>query len=173
MLALEKEAFMAVLRVSLETLGKRFGFINANLRLVAVDDSAVDLLYEASQEVCAYSEEALRRIGFGDGAPGARRRTPDQIAAQSHLFFDMRHVSRAFEQLGGESVRQLAEEQYDHADRRLRNHPRRVKLIGDRVNRRILLVDVDSQNGKTHGAASTLTPRLLSIAEEVNLTQGA
>src|SRR5262249_25538695 len=105
MLALEQEHFVEVLRVSLETLGKRFGFINANLRLVGVDESAVGLLYEASREVCAYSEESLRRIGFGDGALGVRVRTPAQIAADQQLFFDMRHVSRAFEQLGGESVR--------------------------------------------------------------------
>src|SRR5439155_9631301 len=104
MLALEKDPFMAVLRSSLETLGKRFGFINANLRLVGVDDSAIDLLYEASREVCAYSEAGLRRMGFGDNvAPGVRICTPAQLAAQD-LFFDMRHVSRAFEQLGGESV---------------------------------------------------------------------
>src|SRR5439155_15057487 len=71
MLALEKGAFIAVLRASLETLGKRFGFINANLRLAGVDDSAVELLYEASRDVCAYSEEELRRVGFGSGAvPG-------------------------------------------------------------------------------------------------------
>jgi hypothetical protein len=100
MLALEREAFLEVLRASLETLGKRFGFINANLRLVGVDDSAVDLLYEASRAVCAYSEEGLRRLGFGDGpAPGVRVCTPGQIAARQELFFDMRHVSRPFEQL--------------------------------------------------------------------------
>src|SRR5215813_1056328 len=68
MLALEREHFLAVLRASLQTLGKRFGFINANLRLVGVDDSAIELLYEASREVCAYSEEGLRRIGFGAAA---------------------------------------------------------------------------------------------------------
>ena len=118
---------LAVLRGSLETLGKRFGFINANLRLVGVDDSAIDLLYKASQEVCAYSEEGLRRIGFAPALPtpgdkthsngsllprgdgGVRILTPAQIAEQQQLFFDMRHVSRAFEQLGGESVRQFAE----------------------------------------------------------------
>src|SRR6185437_11973501 len=94
MLALEKEHFIEVLRVSLETLGKRFGFINANLRLVGVDDSAVDLLYEASRDVCAYSEMSLRRIGFGDGTAGVHVRTPTQIAAEQQLFFDMRHVSR-------------------------------------------------------------------------------
>src|SRR5262245_44520053 len=148
MLALEKEAFMAVLRVSLETLGKRFGFINANLRLVGVDDSAIDLLYEASREVCAYSEEGLRRIGFGDGAAlGVRVCTPAQIAAQEQLFFDMRHVSRAFEQLGGESVRQLTEEQYDRGWHRRRKHPRQVKIVGDPARGRILLVDVKETNG--------------------------
>jgi AAA domain (Cdc48 subfamily) len=151
MLALEKEHFVEVLRASLQTLGKRFGFINANLRLVGVEDSAIDLLYQASREVCAYSEEGLRRIGFGDGAaPGVRICTPAQIAAQQQLFFDMRHVSRAFEQLGGESVRQFAEEQYDRGWHRRRKHPRKVKIIGDPVRGRILLVEVKETNGQTH-----------------------
>ncbi|HTU20888.1 MAG TPA: AAA family ATPase [Gemmataceae bacterium] len=149
MLALEKEHFMDLLRASLHTLGKRFGFINANLRLVGVDDTAVDLLYEASREVCAYSEDGLRRIGFGDVAPGVRIRTPVQLAAEQDLFFDMRHVSRAFEQLGGESVRQFAEEQYDRGYHRQRNHPRQVKLVGDVVRGRIVLVDVEPTNGHT------------------------
>jgi ATP-dependent Clp protease ATP-binding subunit ClpA len=148
MLALEKEHFLELLRASLHTLGKRFGFINANLRLVGVDDSAVDLLYEASREVCAYSEESLRRIGFGDGVPGVRIRTPAQLAVEQSLFFDMRHVSRAFEQLGGESVRQLAEEQYDRGWHRQRKHPRRVKLVGDPTRGRIVLVDVKEGNGQ-------------------------
>jgi hypothetical protein len=153
MLALEKEAFMEVLRASLQTLGQRFGFINANLRLVAVDDSAVDLLYEASRAVCAYSEEGLRRIGFGDGAaPGVRVLTPAQLAARQELFFDMRHVSRAFEQLGGESVRQFAEEQYDRGWHRRRKHPRQVKVVGDPARGRIVLVDVKETNGQAHNA---------------------
>lgn len=147
MLALEKEHFVEVLRVSLHTLGKRFGFINANLRLVGVDDSAVELLYEASREVCAYSEDSLRRIGFSDGE-GVRIRLPAQLAAEQSLFFDMRHVSRAFEQLGGESVRQLAEEQYERGWHRRRKHPRRVTLVGDPIRKRILLVDVKETNGQ-------------------------
>jgi hypothetical protein len=151
MLALEREAFMEVLRLGLQTLGKRFGFINANLRLVSVDDTAVDLLYEASQAVCAYAEEGLRRIGFGDGTPGVRIRTPAQIASEAELFFDMRHVSRAFEQLGGESVRQFAEEQYERGWHRRRQHPRRVKLVGDPVRGRIVLVDAKDGNGQANG----------------------
>jgi MoxR-like ATPase len=150
MLALEKDAFVEVLRSGLEALGKRFGFINANLRLVGVDDSAVELLYEASREVCAYSEDGLRRIGFGDrAAPGVRVCMPAQLAAQQPLFFDMRHVSRAFEQLGGESVRQFAEEQYDRGWHRRRRHPRKVKIVGDPARGRIVLVDVKETNGHT------------------------
>jgi MoxR-like ATPase len=152
MLALEKEHFRAVLRLSLETLGKRFGFINANLRLAGVDDTAIDLLYDASREVCAYSEDGLRRIGFGDAAgPGVRVCTPAQIAARQELFFDMRHVSRAFEQLGGESVRQFAEEQYERGWHRRRQHPRRVRVVGDPARGRIVLVDVKETNGQTNG----------------------
>jgi len=148
MLALERDAFRDVLRYSLETLGRRFGFINANLRLVGVDDSAIDLLYTASREVCAYSEDSLRRIGFGDGTPGVRIRTAAQLAADRELFFDMRHVSRAFEQLGGESVRQLAEEQYQRGWHNHRQHPRRVKIVADSSGERILLVDVKDANGQ-------------------------
>jgi hypothetical protein len=70
-----------------------------------------------------------------------------QLAAEEQLFFDMRHVSRAFEQLGGESVRQFAEEQYDRGWHRQRKHPRRVQLVGDPAHRRILLVDVKDGNG--------------------------
>ena len=152
MLALEKDHFTEVLRASLHTLGKRFGFINANLRLVGVDETAVELLYAASREVCAYSEDSLRRIGFGPGEPGAsatgvRVRTTAQLAVEQQLFFDMRHVSRAFEQLGGESVRQFAEEQYERGWHRRRKHPRRVRLVGDKVHGRILLVDVKETNG--------------------------
>lgn len=147
MLALEQDAFMKVLRGSLESLGKRFGFVNANLRLVSVDDTAVNLLYEASREVCAYSEDGMRRIGLGSGVPGVKISTPEQISAQQQLFFDMRHVSRAFEQMGGESVRQFAEEQYDKGWHRRRAHPRKVKIVGDVVNSKILLVDVAEGNG--------------------------
>jgi hypothetical protein len=98
--------------------------------------------------VCAYSEESLRRIGFGHGAvPGVRIATPAQIAERQELFFDMRHVSRAFEQLGGESVRQFAEEQYEHGWHRRRKHPRKVRIAGDTVRRRIVLIDVAETNG--------------------------
>jgi hypothetical protein len=115
-----------------------------------VEDSAIDLLYDASREVCAYSEDGLRRIGFGDrAAPGVRILSPAQIAAQQQLFFDMRHVSRAFEQMGGESVRQFAEEQYDRGAHRHRKHPRQVKIVGDPARGRILLVDVKETNGHT------------------------
>jgi hypothetical protein len=158
MLALEKEHFIAVLRASLETLGKRFGFINANLRLAGMDDSAIDLLYEASREVCAYSEEGLKRIGFvAAAAPGVRVCSVAQIAAQQQLFFDMRHVSRAFEQLGGESVRQFAEEQYDRGWHLRRKQPRLVKIVGDAVRGRIVLVDVKETNGHARNYQGSTT----------------
>ena len=79
-----------------------------------------------------------------------RVRTVAQLAADRQLFFDMRHVSRAFEQLGGESVRQFAEEQYDRGWHRRRKQPRQVKLVGDPARGRIVLVDVKETNGHTH-----------------------
>jgi hypothetical protein len=60
-----------------------------------------------------------------------------------------RHVSRAFERLDGESVRQFAEEQYDHGWHRRRKHPRMVKIVGDPARRRLVLVDVKETNGQT------------------------
>lgn len=144
MLALEHADFLAVLRASLETLGKRFGFINANLRLVEVDDSAVGLLYAASRDVCAFAEDGFRRIGFGGSTPGVRIHTVAELGNDA-LFFDVRHVSRAFEQLGGESVRHFAEEQYETGRYRSRLAPRKVKLVGDLATGRILLADVEEK----------------------------
>jgi hypothetical protein len=54
------------------------------------------------------------------------------------------------EWLGSESVHQFAEEQYDRGGHRSRKQPRRVKLVGDRVGRRIVLVDLKETNGHTH-----------------------
>ncbi len=90
-----------------------------------------------------------------------RVRTPAQLAAAaSELFFDMRHVSRAFEQLGGESVRQFAEEQYERGWHRRRQQPRRVKLVGDKGRGRIVLVEVKeiyshTANGRVEAAVGT------------------
>jgi hypothetical protein len=87
---------------------------------------------------------------------------PAQLAIEQDLFFDMRHVSRAFEQLGGESVRQFAEEQYERGWHRRRKHPRRVTLVGDPKHGRILLVDVQETNGHSlNGRHETAVPKSL------------
>jgi hypothetical protein len=100
---------------------------------------------------CLDAHQARQRpVGFGDvPTPGVRVCTSAQIAVQQDLFFDMRHASRAFEQLAGESVRQFAEEQYDRGWHLRRKNPRKVKIIGDRGHGRILLVDVKETNGHT------------------------
>src|SRR5262249_61124141 len=90
-------------------------------------------------------------IGSGAGVTAVRTRTPAQIAAEQQLFFDMRPVSRAFEQLGGESVRQFTEEQYDRGWHRRRKNPRMVKIVGDPARGRIVLVDVKETNGQATG----------------------
>ena len=149
MLALEKEHFIEVLRSSLQTLGKRFGFINANLRLVGVDDSAVDLLYEASREVCAYSEDGLRRIGFGDGGAGSAH--PHAGAARGRAGSVLRHASRqpglrAAGRRVGAAVRGGA------VRPRLAppaQAPAPGEIVGDPLRGRILLVDVKETNGHT------------------------
>src|SRR5262249_10923047 len=105
------------------------------------------LLYEASREVCAYSEEGLRRIGFGDGTAGGGGRAPAPRAGGQQLFFGMRHLSRGVEQLGGGSGRQCAGGRDRRGWDRRRKHPRLVRIVGDPARARIVLVDVKETNG--------------------------
>jgi ATP-dependent Clp protease ATP-binding subunit ClpA len=129
--AIEEESFKKMLRASVEAIGSRPGFINANLRLVDFDDAAVELLYDKSKQVCAYNEKSLQSFGF---------RAHEKVSDSSGLYYDMRHVSRALDELAGESLRDLAIKQYQNGHHAIRGASVPVRLVGDLNARRIELV---------------------------------
>lgn len=129
MLAIEEPDFKAILKANLNSIGKRPGFINANLRLVDVDAAAAELLYETSREVCAYDEKSMtsgNRLGF---------RSFSSTDMSSELYYDMRHVSRALDDLAGEALQQAAVAQYETGAFEKRGEPKKVKLVGVRNGR--------------------------------------
>jgi hypothetical protein len=79
----------------------------------------------------------------------------------------LRHASRqsGLRELGGESVQQLAEEQYDRGWHRRRKQPREVQIVGDPVRGRILLVEVVQTNGRTGKGRGE--PALMSFDSQV------
>jgi hypothetical protein len=141
--AIEESAFKQMIGTSIDAIGGRPGFVNANLRLVGFDEAATKLLYDKSREVCQFNEKAIGRtgqIGF----------VSEKTVAESGLFYDMRHVSRALDELAGESLREMALAQYENGAFASRGRSKRVRLVGDLARERIELVDADSED-----AAST------------------
>lgn len=133
--AIEEESFKKMLRASVDAIGSRPGFINANLRLVGFDDAAVELLYNKSRQVCEYNERSLLKLGF---------RPQEQGPDSSGLYYDMRHVSRALDELAGESLRDLAITQYQNGRHAMRGASIPVRLVGDLNTQRIELVPIAS-----------------------------
>jgi|GEM_PF-5580891 len=135
MLALEGQDFEQLMRHNLHEIGNRFGFINANLSLEGVDETAVKTLYEASKDVCNYDERHITAMGFGANLKqvgtkkGAYTMNPSDIV-DSGFFFDMRHVSRSLDTLAGSSIQRIVQEQYESGQYRDRDHARRVRLVG-------------------------------------------
>lgn len=129
--AIERTAFKQLLHASIEAIGGRPGFVNANLRLVGFDSAALDLLYDKSREVCEYNETSNKRLGFHGVSSGP---------AEDGMFYDMRHVGRALDDLAGEALQELALEQYAKGNEGLRGQPKRVRFVGDTENERIVLV---------------------------------
>ncbi len=133
MLAIEEPDFKSMLEKSLHSIGARPGFINANLRLVGVDDIAMKMLYDSSKAVCAMNEASLK-IGFG----------PKDLASlpPAPLYNDLRHVSRAIDELAGDSLQDFAVRQYESANYTRRNSPLYVRMVGDIATGSILLAEV-------------------------------
>lgn len=131
MLAINSTEFRKVLSSTLTAMGERFGWVNANLELAGVDDEAVDILFDASRELCEY-EEKVHRLGFGA-----------QSITENHLdlYYNLRHVSRAVDQRAGESLRELVTIQYSSKAYARRGLPKRVVLTGDRSSGLIKVAD--------------------------------
>jgi len=135
--AIEEDSFKQLLRTSIEAIGSRPGFINANLRLVGFDDAAVELLYNKSKQVCEYNERSIQKLGF---------RSQEEIADVSGLYYDMRHVSRALDELAGASLRDLAIAQYKSGRHSVRGSYLPVRLVGDLTTQRIELVPCKAES---------------------------
>jgi len=108
MLAIEKEDFKQVISLSLKSIWNRFGIVNANVRLNDIDDSAIELLYNESMEVCKYSEESW--VGFP-----LKQITKwiSEADTSGESFYDMRHVSRALDGLVGDWLVRLVQDQIE------------------------------------------------------------
>jgi MoxR-like ATPase len=134
--AIEQAAFRKMISAALKAIGDRPGFANANLRLVGFDEAAEQLLYERSREVCEFSEKAVSKTGkIGFNAM--------PTVAEDGLFYDMRHVSRALDQLAGQSMQEIALAQYDSGAFETRGKPKRIRLVGDPKNERIVATVVE------------------------------
>ncbi len=127
--AIEKDEFMKATDLTVNGLRDRYGVIGAGLRVVDIDPLASDLLYESSKEVCRYNEGALKGIGnrktvtgFGHNGKGS---------FNDDYFFDLRHLSRALDQLAGESIREAVEAQYDIVNFNPREHKRNIRLYAE------------------------------------------
>ena len=139
--AIEEPAFQEMLHRSLASIGKRPGFVAANLELVGIDEVSTSLLYDVSKKVCEYSEKEIRNgLGFHCGEI-------DQPSSTG-LFYDMRHVSRALDELAGESLQRLAIEQYQSGNHLKRGVTRPVRLVGNAESRTITVVDASSINDR-------------------------
>jgi MoxR-like ATPase len=137
--AIDESAFKKMIHASIDAIGGRPGFVNANMRLIDFDEAAAKLLYDKSREVCQFNEKAIGRtgqIGF----------VSDKAVAESGLFYDMRHVSRALDELAGESLREMALAQYASGAFASRGRAKHVRLVGDLSRERIELVAVDPED---------------------------
>lgn len=142
MMAIERDAFYQAIGLLLQSIGSRHGFVNANLRLVGVDPTAVDLLYNHSRQVCAFDEERLKpsQMGFGKGA-GEKQGTRIIMPGQGDLFYDLRHISRAVDELVGPQIQETVEQQYELGRHLERGKPRLVRLVGKAQEKRIAVED--------------------------------
>lgn len=127
MLAIEKEEFKKVISLNLESIWNRFGLINSNVKLVGVDDVAVELLYKESIEVCKYSESSW--FGFSVG------KWAKEVDTASETFYDMRHISRALDTLVWDGLAEIVEDQIKSWRYNDRNAMTEIELVGDIVNK--------------------------------------
>lgn len=105
MSGIPKNEFERMLERSLLNIGTRHGFINANLRLTGADDLAKKLLFERCQEACAFQERSTK-LGF--------QGTGEKEIRTSETFYDLRHVSRAIDDLVGDSLRKIVISQHEN-----------------------------------------------------------
>lgn len=140
MLAIEKSEFQKVLVSSIESIWNRFWLVNSNAKLVSVDDDAVDLLYNEACDVCKFS----RSMWFGFDT----RATSWQVDVSSETFYDMRHISRALDNLVWDGLARLVQEQIMSWRSQDRKAITEFWLVWDKDNNKIhiVLLPKDSQS---------------------------
>lgn len=97
----------------------------APLSMKRIDDSAVELLYQKTKDVCVFDAKGSMRnrvAGFG-----AYQGCGEVNLSGSGTFFDMRYVIKAIEDLGGASIQRSVPENLDVDP----NELRRIELRGD------------------------------------------
>ncbi len=130
MSAIERSDFSKMLEQSLLNIGTRHGFINANLRLTGADDVAKKLLFERCQEACAFQEK-ITKLGFAG--------TGEKNIRPTETFYDLRHVSRAIDDLVGDSLRRIVKSQHENGMTDELQPPVPVILKGDEENESIVV----------------------------------
>lgn len=129
-LSIGLEDFMGVIKLTLSSLTNTFGIIQAGIEVVDIDPSAAQILFEIARDVCSY-ENKSSRLGFATGI--------NQPRNTSDRFFDMRFVSKAFENAAGNSLVEVVRASYLTETRTI--NTRRMRLVGDAQQQRIYLVD--------------------------------
>lgn len=125
-LALSLPSFKEAIRKSLLNTRSLKGVWVSNLELVGVDDSACELLFQASRDVCRFDPDGshgFEQFGF-HAVAGAGGSSDD-------LFIDMRHVERAATRLMGRSLEKLVREQCQAGRHRDRTRVWPFRLVGD------------------------------------------
>ena len=131
--AIEEDAFSAVIRNTLSSLGGHYGVVSANIEIVGIDDQAVKLLYEAARDVCRHQQKA-GGIGFkGQGYSIEQGRGID--------YYDMRYVFAACDKLTQGSVVDVVRGRHASGESGKRQPPKRMQLVAHPSEDRILLVD--------------------------------
>lgn len=137
MLAIEQAEFKQVIKLSLKSIWNRFGLVNANIRLHDIDDSAIELLYNESLEVCKYSEESW--YGFQVSKVGE---WVSEVDTTWETFYDMRHVSRALDSLVWDGLVNLVQEQIVSWRYNDRDSVTKISLQGNKQNGKVDVVVV-------------------------------
>lgn len=138
MLAIEKEEFRKVIELNLDSIGNRYGVISANIKIVEIDDTAIELLYNESIEVCKYSESE-RGIGF---STSQMTKWVYKVDTSWEKFYDMRHISRALDTLLWDNLAELIKKQLYSWAHKERDTRKEVRLIGNIESGKIEVEDL-------------------------------
>lgn len=140
-IAIKKQEFKKVISLNLESIWNTFWLINSNVKLVGVDDEAVELLYKESIEVCKYSESSWFGFPLGKWAK--------EVDTSQETFYDMRHISRALDTLVWDWLAKIVEDQIKSWRYNDRNFMTEIELVCDIINK-VIRVEVREKDEETN-----------------------